>query len=590
MNELNNQDNIIDNTDSFSSLPFEENVPQADNIIILDDRIKDIPPLSKVDNPIVTDNNIIIMDDRIKDIPAKNAKVSFKKASIIFPIFAFAFVSVLFMYIFINNSKADTTNLIRIEENKKVGYVDDKGTVVVRTKYVYGSEYHKGLAIVKNDNNLYGVLDGKGVLQVPFGSYYSINYTDDYYIASKITNDGLKYAILDNKLSEITRFEYDNITYVNKLFTFTKEETMGLLNEEGKEIYTFKVDEIDDKKIEVELSSVNDDVPLDERYAKVKVNKSSTIVNISSGKKLYGYTLNEINVLNNNVFYIKGEKDEMNSTYIVVKDSEVKFKTDLYKRVRVDDLDSNIAICIKDDMNIDYVNIEDKSVINSSENNEYTYGSGLLLEKYHDFESNKDGYKIYGSKGEKGSFTEFTPVNKIFSNGLLSVKVNDKYNYVNETGELINDSFYDTAEDFNEYGYAIVSKDNNYGIIGKDGKEIVSLKYSDIDYLDKDLFKYLKENIKQELFVFKNDKGELGLINSKNQVIIEPKYSSIGFVTTKHPFVMVNSNDKKMLLNISTKEELPIEIKNNDIKIEDNYIFAYGSYYNYKGELIYSVK
>ena len=30
--------------------------------------------------------------------------------------------------------------------------------------------------------------------------------------------------------------------------------------------------------------------------------------------------------------------------YIVVKDSEVKFKTDLYKRVRVDDLDSNINI------------------------------------------------------------------------------------------------------------------------------------------------------------------------------------------------------------------------------------------------------
>ncbi|MBQ3474798.1 MAG: WG repeat-containing protein [Bacilli bacterium] len=585
MNELNNQEI---NDASFSSLPFED---PSNNIIILDDRIKDIPPLTKSNEPIITDNNIVILDDKIKDIPAKNSKVSFKKASIIFPIISFAFVSILFMYIFINNSKANTSNLIRIEENKKVGYIDDKGTIVVKAKYSYGTEYHKGLAIVKNDNNLYGILDGKGALHSPFGVYYSISLFDDYYIASKITNSGLKYAVLDNKLSEITRFEYDEISYNNKLFLFKKDETMGILNTDGKEIYTFKVDEVDDKKIDVEVSEVTSETNKENRYAKVKVNKSSTIVNVYSGKELYGYTLNDINVLNNNVFYIKADKEEDNSTYFIIKDDDIKYKTDKYKRVRVDDVNSNIAICVKDDMNIDYINIEDKTVINTSENNEYTYGSGLLLEKTHSFDTNEDKYNIYTYNDLKGSFSEYIPVTKEFKNEKLAVEISDKkYNYINSTGNLINDQLYDYIEDFNEYGYAIVAKDNNYGIIDKDGREIVPLKYNKVEFIDKDLFKNIQENLKQELFVIKNEKDEIGLINNKNQVIIEPKYKSIEYITHDYPFILVIKDDKKVLLNLSTKEELPIEVKSNDIKIAQNYLFIYNSYYNYSGDLLYSIK
>ena len=91
MNEFDNipfSDDHLEHTNSLSDLPFEDS---SNNIIILDDRIKDIPPLTKSIEPIVTDNNLIIMDDRIKDIPAKNSNISFKKTSIIFPVFTFAF-------------------------------------------------------------------------------------------------------------------------------------------------------------------------------------------------------------------------------------------------------------------------------------------------------------------------------------------------------------------------------------------------------------------------------------------------------------------------------------------------------------------
>ena len=594
MNDLNNNQNL-EQTDSFSSIPFET-VPQktnpADNIIILDERIKDIPPMTKSSDPIVTDNNIIILDDKIKDIQPKDVKISFKKTSIIFPIIAFAFVSILGMYIFINNSKAETTDLIRIEENTKVGYINDEGTIVTKAKYQYGSEYYKGLAIVKNDNNLYGVLNGKGVLQASFGTYYSIGLYGERYIASKITNDGLKSALLDSSLGEVTNYKYDNITYSkDDIYVFTRGETMGLLNKDGNEIYTFKVDEVDDKKIDIEISSANKDVPLDERYAKVKVNNSSTIVNISTGKEVYGYTLKEIKVLENNVFYIESGSEETNSTYIVINSDQVKYKTDQYKRVRVDDYLSNIAIGVNNDMSIDYIDINSKKVLNDSENNMYNYGSGLILEQTHDFDTNQDIYNIKNATNQLGTFTEYRPVTGIFSNELLRVEVQDgKYNYVNKEGNLINDLLYDSVEDFNKNGYAIVGNNNAYGLINKTGKEVISIKYSEIKYIDQDLYDTIKENNKEEIFIVKNEAGKSGIINSKNSLVVDTKYDEIDFLSDKYPFVLGTIDGKRVIINITTNKELPIEMITNNIKIEKNYILIDNNYYNYSGKLLYTAK
>ena len=79
---------------------------------------------------------------------------------------------------------------------------------------------------------------------------------------------------------------------------------MGILNKEGKEIYSFKVDEIDNKNIDIEISSVPEDTPLSNRYAKVKINDSYTIINLGSGKRVYKYTLDKIEVLDNNRIFI----------------------------------------------------------------------------------------------------------------------------------------------------------------------------------------------------------------------------------------------------------------------------------------------
>lgn len=590
-----------ESNDLMDEIPFEEIPSNEDkvktymdenNIIVLDERVKNIKKEEKDTEPSLDDNNILILDPKIKDIAPKYSKISFKKPTIIIPVIAFIFVSILGMYLFVSNTHADSVNLIRIEENDKYGYIDTDGTTITRAKYYYGTDYFKGHAIVKNENNLYGVLNSKGVLEVPFGNYYYIGLFGSRYIASKQTKNGLKQALLDSNLDEKTSFKYDTISYAkNDIYLFTRGETMGVLNKEGKEIYSFTVDEVDSRNIDIEISPVPDDVPLSNRYAKIKINKSSTIINLKTGMKVYKYTLDDIDVLKNNVFYIKSGNTNLNNIYIVVDDNKVKLKTTKYLRVRVDDIDSDIAVGINNDSSTSYINLNTQEEINDNKNNTYNYGDGIVLEKTHDFSSNKDIYNIISSKGKTGSFDTYVPVTSEFYNKKLNVKIYDeKYNYVNTSGELVNNMAYDTTSEFSDDGYAIVSNNSTYGVINSSGKEIIKLSFYNIVFLDEDIANLLSKKYNKKLFLFQDENEKYGIINSKGKTEVNAIYDSIEYITDKYPIIMVEYDGEKLLYNLADNKELPIKISTNDITIKDNYIVVGSSYYNYSGKLIYTVK
>ena len=306
-----------------------------------------------------------------------------KKTSRVLPVVAFLFVSLIGVYVFVNKANADSINLIKIEENSKTGYIDNSGEVIVKPKYLYGTDFYKGYAVVKNYNSLYGIIDGKGKNKIAFGNIFSATLYGNRYAVSKFTNEGLKMGLMNENLEELTRFKYDNITYSKSgVFIFTRDETMGVMNNEGKEIYTYKVDEVDDRNISVEVSNIIDDSTSDV-YAKIKINSSSTIINTKTGNEVYKYTLDEINVLDNNVFYIKNKTG--NNRYFVIKNDKVVYETQDYKRLRIESLDSDIAIGIKEDASIDYINLLTKDVINNSEGVDYTYSDGVVLQKKYYF-------------------------------------------------------------------------------------------------------------------------------------------------------------------------------------------------------------
>lgn len=578
----------------FEKVDNSEESDNIDNISLFEEKPKNeyTPTNSEIENLNISDvinidshfeNNKSEKSENIfKDIPEK-----LKDALNVLPVLAFTFVSILGVYIYSINAKADQINLIRIEENSKVGYINESGEVLAQAKYISGTDFYKGYAIVKNYNNLSGILNGKAKLEVPFGNFFYVDLYKNRYIVSKFTDEGLKQGLLDANLEEITRFKYDNISYSRSgLFLFTRGETMGIMNASGKEIYTYEVSEVDDRNISIEVSDItNSDTKY--KYARIKVNSSSTIVNVETGKEVYKYTLDDIYVLDNNVFYVKN--DDMNNRYIVISDDKVVYETTNYKRLRIEDVNSNIAIGIKEDTSYNYINLKTKEIINSNENISYTYSDGIMLSSMHNFTSDKDEYKIFTPDKVLGTFTDIKQVDNTFVNGYSKIYTkNDKYSFINKKGKIITDKEYDTAGDFTSYGYAVVSKDNAYGVINSEGKEIISMQYDEIVMLNEDLFNTIKKTNKEEIFIFRvNEK--YGIINSKGKILIKPVYNSFNIITNKYPIIRATYNGEDILINLDKFEELTMKL-GDSVNIYENYIVIDKKYYNYSGKLIYTAK
>lgn len=602
------EENDSKKIDDIDDLPFEKafsSTPDTDKKEEekIDDSIKeDIESISTQDELFgdLSNSDYIPNDEKMLDISKLYEQEETENKENIFsnigeklsehlkvlPVVAFVFVSLLGIYLFSTNIKADEVNLIRIEEKNKVGYINSDGEVLAKPKYISGTNFYKGYALVKNYNNLSGVLNGKAKLEVPFGSYFYIDLYSNRYIVSKFTNEGLKQGLLDENLKELTRFNYDNISYSKSgLFLFIRGETMGLMNSEGKEIYSYVVDEVDNRDISIEISSSEST----EKYAKIKINDSSTIINTKTGKEVYKYTLSDIYVLDNNVFYVKPNSDSENNKYFVIKDDRVVYETSNYKRLRVEDINSNVAIGIKDNAKKDYINLSTKEVINSNDNIDYEYSDGVVLEKSHNFTVDKDEYKILYNNKVIGEFTDIKPLDNTFTNGFMKIKESDsKYGFINKKGKVITSKGYDNLSDFEDYGYAVVTNDNSYGVINSNGKEVIKPEYDEIVLLDSDLFNTVKKSSNEEVFAFRvNDK--YGIINSKGKILIKPIYKEFSLVSTKYPIIKATYNNEEILINLSTFNELTMKI-DDEVNVYENYITIGDKYYNYNGNLIYETK
>ena len=613
--ELNNKEkvNIVDNTNYVTNAEIDKDLSKEEKTDELNNNVFDNQEQENLINNITKDqeeqpgnifksdleesilngdkfNNNDNNDKKIKNvkniISKQKSELVVQKMSKVFPVIAFAFVSILGIYIFLNNAKADNVNLIKIEEKAKTGYIDNSGEVIVKPKYLYGTDYYKGYAVVKNYNSLYGILDCKGKTKIAFGNIFTATLYGNRYVVSKFTSDGLKMGLLNENLDELTRFKYDNLTYSKSgVFIFTRDETMGIMNSDGKEIYTYKVDEVDDRNISVEISNLTEENDSD-LYAKIKINSSSTIINTTTGKEVYKYTLDDINVLDNNVFYIKNSSGK--NKYFIIKNDKVVYESSYYKRIRVENLNSDIAIGIKEDASIDYINLIDKKVINNDDSIKYTYSDGVILKEQYNFNAKKIMYTIYTPSKEFGTFSDLKPYDNKYVNGYLKIKTeNDKYEFVNKKGNVITKKEYEELSDFNKNGYAIVSNDNLYGVIDSKGKEIIDEKYDEIIFLNDNLFKNVKKISKNELFIFKEN-NKYGIINSDGKVVIKANYDDFDTITTKYPIIEGTYNGEKFLINLNTLKELSIKVSDK-VEIYDNYIISSLNYYNYNGEQIYTL-
>ena len=115
----------------------------------------------------------------------------------------------------------------------------------------------------------------------------------------------------------------------------------------------------------------------------------------------------------------------------------------------------------------------------------------------------------------------------------------------------------------------------------------MQLKYDEIIFLNDTLFKNIKKFTKKELFIFK-EKDKYGIIDSDGKELIKPIYDSFDIITTKYPIIKGKYNGENVIINLETFKDLSIKSPKK-IQVYENYIISNNSYYNYNGEMIYTV-
>src|SRR5690606_30793943 len=96
------------------------------------------------------------------------------------------------------------------------------------------------------------------------------------------------------------------------------------------------------------------------------------------------------------------------------------------------------------------------------------------LERF-DTDNGKVGYK---KNGNIIIAAQYEAADEHFNDGLAAVKLQKKWGYINEKGEVVIPLKYDWMFEFSE-GFCAVRIDNKCGFIDKSGRTVIALKYDD---------------------------------------------------------------------------------------------------------------
>lgn len=137
---------------------------------------------------------------------------------------------------------------------------------------------------------------------------------------------------------------------------------------------------------------------------------------------------------------------------------------------------------------------------------------------------------------------------------LYPLSENDKRYYVNIFGDRITDAIYDddwsSIYEKNDIGWIMVKKNDSYGIIDSQGREIIPCIYQDINPL------YINDTISKYLICKKNDK--YGILDSNNNIVFPFIYE--GFSYLENNTIMCCKNKKWGGINLYTnKTVIPFE-------------------------------
>ncbi len=416
--------------------------------------------------------------------------------------------------------------------------------------------------IIKQDNQ-YGVMDKKGntIISPEYSEIKMPNPEKAVFVCYqeeeiKVLNERKEQILTEYNKAQPIRLRNisSDLMYEKSVLKYEKDGKWGIINFEGKEITKPIYDEIDS-------------LPYKEGELLVKQNEKYGIINIK-GKQLIKMEYDEVKVDE----YYTDENRYQYAGYIVLRKTQEGYrygylnhrgeevlKTDYNEISRVTEIhdDANsYLICAK---NGQYGLIKNQEQIMGNEYQSIQYDENnkvFVIEKS----------KKYGIANLEGKIIVPIQFNEINITGIYLYAQNEQgITVYNSNGSQVNiDPNVAILNTSNEKYRIRINNENwtKYGVINKEGKQLLEEKYNYIEYLY------------DNYFIASNENGKLGILDDKEDIKIEMIYDSLQKIQNTDLIQTTLTQDEMIQIYTKTMEKV-CEMKNATIQVENNYIKIY---------------
>ena len=424
--------------------------------------------------------------------------------------------------------KVNNYNYFVLKHEEKYGVIDRNGNVIIQAKY-------EDVKIPNPEKAIFQCIENEN---------------------SKILNEKGQEIFTQYDLVEPIRLKnlQSDLMYEKSVLRYKKDNKYGLMNFEEKEITKPIYDEIDN-------------LAYKEGELLVKQNEKYGIINIK-GNNLVPIEYDEINIdkyySDNNSYkdagYIVSVKTEEGYRYgYIDTKGKLLLKTEYNEISRINEIEDIENIYLLAAKNGQYGISKNGEQIISNEYQSIVYdkvNKVFIVEKS----------KKYGVKDINGK--EIVPIeySQIDITGMYIYAVNGQGTTIyTPTGSQanINENIAIVNTENENYKIRINTENGTkYGIIDKEGRQIVEEKYNYIEYLF------------DNYFIVSIDNGKLGIIDNKGNPKLEAKYDSIQKIYNKN-MIQATITQNKVTEIYSKDIEKICEMQNAIIENKSDYIKVY---------------
>ena len=436
--------------------------------------------------------------------------------------------------------------VLKYKKDGKIGLIDLEGNEITEPIYdeITAVTYKEGMLLVKQEDK-YGVININGIDvikpeydSINIDNYFDINtrYQMTGFITCKINDDGYRYGYINYKGEVVLDTEYTQIERVTEiedekdiyLIAF-KDGQAGLLkndeiilNHEYEDIMYYSYNDvfIIQRNSKQGVTDRNGNIIINPQYSNISFGGIYVNATLDNEVKILDLNGNEINdgyisklpTKDGEHFIVYGEDgiykiidkngnfiidrnytniEEVSNTYFIVASDKNNGIIDLTGKSLVD-LRYNSIVELPN-TNLLQANISETSTISLINANMQIVATMdeaelVVYDDYIRLYSETDN-KYFDYSGNELTAKDLFPDNKLYAR-----KINGKWGFVDNNGNLKVKNEYEMVTEFNEYGFAGIKLDGKWGVINQNGEVIQEPVYEISNPSPMFIGKYYKEN------------------------------------------------------------------------------------------------